>query len=94
LEAGKPGALNLALSGDFDDQVLISVDSGETPRSNGKTIAIDRVVPGLGKISAHAKKGTKDVETTGWSTEDTARARPGPSTAQPLEGELSLSAPA
>jgi hypothetical protein len=62
-EAGKPGALNLALSGDFDDQVLISVDGVEVARSSGRTIAIERVVPGLRKISAHAKKGTKDVET-------------------------------
>jgi len=62
-EAGKPGALNLALSGDFDDQVFISVDGVEVARSSGKTIAIDRVVPGLRKISAHAKKGGKDLET-------------------------------
>ncbi len=62
-EAGKPGALNLALSGDFDDQVLISVDGLEVARSSGKTIAVDRVVPGLRKISAHAKKGGKDLET-------------------------------
>jgi hypothetical protein len=62
-EAGKPGALNLALSGDFDDQVLISVDGVEVARSSGKTIAVDRVVPGLRKISAHAKKGGKDLET-------------------------------
>ena len=62
-EAGKPGALNLALSGDFDEQVLISVDGVEVARSSGRTIAIERVVPGLRKISAHAKKGTKDLET-------------------------------
>jgi hypothetical protein len=61
-EAGKPGALNLALSGDFDDQVLISVDGVEVARSSGKTIAVDRVVPGLRKISAHAKKDGKDLE--------------------------------
>jgi hypothetical protein len=62
-EAAKPGALNLTLSGDFDDQVLVSVDGIEVARSRGKTIALERVVPGLRKISAHAKKGTKDVET-------------------------------
>ena len=62
-EAGKPGALNLALSGDFDDQVLISVDGVEVARSSGKTITVDRVVPGLRKISVHAKKGGKDLET-------------------------------
>jgi hypothetical protein len=61
-EASKPGALNLTLSGDFDDEVLISVDDIETARSRGKTIALERVVPGLRKISAHAKKGAKDVE--------------------------------
>ena len=62
-EAGKPGALNLAVSGDFDDQVLISVDGVEVARSSGKAIAIDRIVPGLRKISAHAKRDSKDVET-------------------------------
>jgi hypothetical protein len=62
-EASKPGALNLTLSGDFDDEVLISVDDIEVAHSRGKTIALERVVPGLRKISAHAKKGAKDVET-------------------------------
>jgi len=62
-EASKPGALNVTLSGDFDDEVLISVDDTEVARSRGKTIALERVVPGLRKISAHAKKGAKDVET-------------------------------
>jgi hypothetical protein len=62
-EAGKPGALNLAISGDFDDQVLISIDGVEVARSSGKAIAIDRVVPGLRKISAHGKRGGKDLET-------------------------------
>ena len=62
-EASKPGALNLTLSGDFDDEVLISVDDIEVVRSRGKTIALERVVPGLRKVSAHAKKGAKDVET-------------------------------
>jgi hypothetical protein len=62
-EAGKPGALNLTLSGDFDDQVLISVDGIEVARSRGKAIALERLVPGLRKISAHAKKDAKDVET-------------------------------
>ena len=62
-EASKPGALNLTLSGDFDDEVLISVDDIEMARSRGKTIALERVVPGLRKVSAHAKKGAKDVET-------------------------------
>jgi hypothetical protein len=62
-EASKPGALNLTLSGDFDDEVLVSVDDVEMARSRGKTIALERVVPGLRKISAHAKKGAKDVET-------------------------------
>jgi len=49
--------------GDFDDQVLISVDGVEVARSSGKAIAIDRVVPALRKISAQAKKGGKDLET-------------------------------
>jgi len=62
-EAAKPGAINLTLSGDFDDQVLISVDGIEVARSRGKAIALERLVPGLRKISAHAKRDAKDVET-------------------------------
>jgi hypothetical protein len=62
-EAGKPGALNLAVTGDFDDQVLIFIDGVEVARSSGKAIAIDRVVPGLRKISAHGKRGGRDLET-------------------------------
>lgn len=62
-EAGKPGALNLTVSGDFDDQVLISIDGVDVARSSGKAIAIDRVVPGLRKISAHGKRAGKDLET-------------------------------
>jgi hypothetical protein len=62
-EAAKPGAINLTLSGDFDDQVLISVDGIEVAHSRGKAIALERLVPGLRKISAHAKRDAKDVET-------------------------------
>lgn len=48
--------------GDFDDQVVVSVDGVEAARSPGKTIALERLSPGLRKISATAKKGAKELE--------------------------------
>jgi hypothetical protein len=61
-DAAKPGGLNLTIAGDFDDQVVISVDGVEAARSRGKTIALEGVSPGQRKISARAKKGTKELE--------------------------------
>jgi hypothetical protein len=58
-EAGKPGAINVTLSGDFDGEVALSIDGAEVVRSHGKTIAVDRVPPGIRKISAQAQKGEK-----------------------------------
>lgn len=63
-DAAKPGFLNLTVVGDFDDEVVISVDGADTARSRGKLIAIERVPPGPRKIGARAKKGAKDLETT------------------------------
>ena len=61
-DAAKPGGVNLTVTGDFDDEVVISVDGAEAARSRGKTIALERVSPGQRKISARAKKGTKELE--------------------------------
>jgi hypothetical protein len=61
-DAAKPGGVNLTVTGDFDDEVVISVDGAEVARSRGKTIALERVLPGERKISARAKKGTKELE--------------------------------
>jgi hypothetical protein len=63
-DAAKPGFLNLTVSGDFDNEVVISVDGMEKARSHGKQIGIDRVSPGPRQIAARAKKGTKDLETS------------------------------
>lgn len=56
--------MNLTVVGDFDDEVVISVEGVEVARSRGKLIAIQQVLPGPRKISAHAKKGTKELETS------------------------------
>lgn len=61
-EAGRPGGINLTVTGDFDDQVVISVDGKELARSTGKTIALQPVPPGQRAISAHAKKGARDLD--------------------------------
>jgi hypothetical protein len=61
-DAAKPGGVNLTVVGDFDDQVVISVDGVEAARSRGKTIALERVPPGQRRISARAKKGENELE--------------------------------
>lgn len=60
-DAARPGAINLTLSGDYDEDVIVSVDGAEVDRTRGKTIGIDRVPPGARKISARSKKSGKDV---------------------------------
>jgi len=62
-DATKPGFLNLTVTGDFDDEVVISIAGTEAARSRGKAIAVERVPPGLKKIAARAMKGTKVLET-------------------------------
>jgi hypothetical protein len=63
-DAGKPGFLNLSLAGEFDDEVVVSVGGTEAARSHGKLIALDPRPPGPVKISARAKKGAKELETS------------------------------
>jgi len=63
-DAARPGAINLTLSGDYDEEVVISIDGVEAARTGGKTLALDRVATGPRKISARSKKGAKDVETS------------------------------
>jgi len=63
-DAAKPGFLNLTVVGEFDDEVVISVGDAEAARSRGKIIGIERVPPGPRRISARAKKGTKELETS------------------------------
>jgi hypothetical protein len=61
-EAGKPGSINVTVSGEFDDEVVVFVDGVELARSAGKQIALERVTTGIRKISGHAKKGDKKLE--------------------------------
>jgi hypothetical protein len=63
-EAGKPGSINITVSGEFDGEVVVSVDGVEAARSTGKLIALERVTPGMRKISWHAQKGDKKLEAT------------------------------
>ena len=62
--AARPGAINITLSGDFDDEVIISVDGTEAARTRSKIIALDRLAPGLRKFSLRSKKAEKEVETS------------------------------
>jgi hypothetical protein len=62
VEAGKSGALNLTISGDFDGEVVVSVDGVEKAHSSGKSVAIESVPPGIRKLSAQAQKGPKKLE--------------------------------
>jgi hypothetical protein len=61
-EAGKPGCINVTVSGEFDGEVAVLVDGAEGARSTGKLLALERVPPGIRKISARAHKGTKQLE--------------------------------
>jgi hypothetical protein len=61
-EAGKPGSINLTVSSEFDGEVAVSVDGVEAARSIGKLIALERVTPGMRKISGRAQKGDKELE--------------------------------
>ena len=60
-EAGKPGSVNIAISGEFDGEVVVSVDGVERARSFGKSVAVENVPPGIRKFSAQAK-GAKTIE--------------------------------
>jgi hypothetical protein len=62
VEAGKTGSLNLTISGDFDGEVVVSVDGVEKARSSGKSVALESVPPGIRKFSAQAQKGPKKLE--------------------------------
>lgn len=61
-DATRPGSINIVVTGDFDGEVIIFIDGRESARSKGKKIALERVMPGIRKISAHAKKGANDLE--------------------------------
>jgi hypothetical protein len=63
-DAARLGALNIELSGEFDDEVVVLVDGAEAAKTRSKTVALDRVVPGLRKFSLHSKKGGKGLETS------------------------------
>jgi hypothetical protein len=61
-QAGKPGSINVAVSGEFDGEVIVLVDGIEITRSTGKQIALEHVTTGIRKISGQAKKGDKALE--------------------------------
>jgi hypothetical protein len=61
-DAHKPGNVNLTVTGDFEDSVVILIDDREAARSTGRSIGLQGIVPGSHKIAARAKKGTKDLE--------------------------------
>jgi hypothetical protein len=62
-DAARLGAINIELSGEFDE-VVISIDGAEAGRTRSKNVAFDRVAPGLRKFSLRSKKGANDVETS------------------------------
>jgi hypothetical protein len=61
-DAARLGAVNMELSGDFDDEVVIAIDGSEVARTRGKTVALDHVALGLRKFSLHSRKGEKELE--------------------------------
>jgi hypothetical protein len=61
-DAVKLGFLNLKVTGDFDEEIVIVVDGASEVRARGKTVAIERIPPGPRKILVRAKKGDKAME--------------------------------
>jgi len=61
-KAGKPGCINVTVSGEFDGEVAVLVDYAQEARNTAKLLALERVPPGIRKISAHARQGTKQLE--------------------------------
>jgi hypothetical protein len=62
--AGKPGFVNLSVTGEFDDEVVVLVGGTEVARSRGKLIALGPRPPGPTTLVLRAKKGTKELETS------------------------------
>jgi hypothetical protein len=60
-DAGKPGFVNLSVTGEFDGELVVFVNGNEAARSSGKAVALDGRLPGPAKIEVRAKKGTKDL---------------------------------
>lgn len=60
-DAARPGSINFVLSGDFDEEVIVSIDGVEGARTTGKTTAVDRVATGARKIFARSRKAGKDT---------------------------------
>lgn len=63
-EAGKPGFVNLSVTGEFDDEVVVLVGGTEVARSRGKLIALGPRPPGPATIALRGKKGAKELETS------------------------------
>jgi hypothetical protein len=61
-EAAKPGAINVTAPGDVEGEIVIEIDGVEAARSRGRTLALERVTPGLRRVTARAMKEGKDVE--------------------------------
>jgi len=61
-EAAKPGSVNVTIVGEFDGEVVVFVEGFERARSNGKSVAIESVPPGIRKFSAQAQKGANKLE--------------------------------
>jgi hypothetical protein len=63
-DAARPGAINFSLSGDYDKEVVISIDGTEVARTHSKTVGVNRLATGTRKISASSMKGAKGIETS------------------------------
>lgn len=63
-DAGKPGFVNLSVTGEFDDEVVVLVGGIEAARSRGKLIALGPRPQGPATIALRGKKGTKELETS------------------------------
>lgn len=60
-DAARMGAINFTVSGDYDEDVVVSIDQVEVARTRSKNFGHDKVPTGNRTIAAKSKKAGKDV---------------------------------
>jgi hypothetical protein len=60
-DAARTGAINFTVSGDYDEDVVVSIDQVEVARTRSKNFGHDKVVTGNRTIGAKSKKAGKEV---------------------------------
>ncbi len=62
----EPALVNVTINGEFDNEVIISVNEKVVARKETKSFAISAIAPGDALIEATAKKGDTDLYYSAW----------------------------